>query len=1303
MKRTASAKLERLSDYRDELIIQATEQALEREVSSWRCFIEGTINPDDPILTSSDIQRETGWQGMAGTAMASDRSRGAFAPFFRSEMELAAARSIARIVAYRNETGVSIIENLSNYTLGDEGITLTYQPRDKALKDDERIKRAQQVLDLFVEKNKVTMRRQKEALQEAHVAGECLIILREHHDGVPRVKVRSVDHLCEPSSPDTVLQYHGYEEGLEDGLDWSFGVATPPFEYDDVRGYFCAWYGAMDAWEFLPPTRCTHVKLNVPSDVKRGLSDYYAAYANIERASRGFGASAEGATLQSSIAYIEKFKQGTPKTAMEDGLPTPNTILSSRPGRQGLIPVKVEQVGSGRILRTDRDVMYGPLGAPQGAKLIEVFQAVLRRVGTRWSMPEWMISGDASNNNMASSVTAGSAFDVASQARQRTWGDIWVEVAENAMRMMGVDVDELNKLARLDSKGSQIAAREELQDEQIREIRHNSKVLSKKTWAEEVGLDYDEQRANIESEPVEAPPGMGGPGGGPPGMPPGGPGGDPNASGGPGGGQAGRPFPRVSSGTERAEGLAFSVAERVILRERKLLEADGETESEGDVWRTINGTPVLIGDDGVIKTGPLKGRDLDDVKNEEPKKKPKDKPDGSEEQPGRGNKPAGAPDKGELREPGGVRGSGAQLGQKGEAPAEHTAKPLEGLPTKPIKVGDKTITPGPLAKAREAAEAYMKQAGLEYKPPTTYAKVDAERATKIAAEYDRMEHKPDDPKVKAAYAAMIKETVAQYQAIKATGLKVEFIKPGMADPYAASPRLATEDVRENNHLWVYPTASGFGSSEKFDASTNPLLAQTGEKISGQPACANDVFRVVHDYFGHIKEGNGFRADGEENAWRSHSAMYSPEARLAMTSETRGQNSWVNYGPHGETNRTAKSDDTVFADQKTGLMPEWVMNDGAHDSPGKGASVGKPLPPSALNVPIASMKPETQKAIASIESTYKPANPEGSDSLTRHATEVNGKPTFTPERQKLHDELVGEVRGQAKPHTDGKPEFVLMGGGPASGKTAVKDTGKLNFREHHVSVNADDDFKFKIPEYRAMVETGDKRAAVYAHEESSHLAKRAVAESLAAKQNVVLDGTGDAGLDNVLKKVREAKAAGFDVRAEYMTKPIDQALAWSEDRMKKSGRFVPMSLLAHTHRKVSEVVPALIASGEVPHLRVWDTQLSEPDPDRPGKLRAKVRLVAEARGKELTIADEGLWRDFLDKAKWHGPTREAEGDEMADDVDFHRAQQIASEVANGVRSMRGDSKAEAALRAELVIEIDDLLSRDDVKSIELIRD
>lgn len=160
---------------------------------------------------------------------------------------------------------------------------------------------------------------------------------------------------------------------------------------------------------------------------------------------------------------------------------------------------------------------------------------------------------------------------------------------------------------------------------------------------------------------------------------------------------------------------------------------------------------------------------------------------------------------------------------------------------------------------------------------------------------------------------------------------MEAIPAGAPNPYEASPRLAVLDVNENNHLWFFPTEEGFGTAETadIDISGNPLMVPTGEILNGHKMLANDVFRVVHDYFGHIKEGVGFRADGEENAWRSHSAMYSDLARPAMTAETRGQNSWVNYGPYGEHNRKAKGD-TIYAPQKTGIMPDWVMSEGAGD-------------------------------------------------------------------------------------------------------------------------------------------------------------------------------------------------------------------------------------------------------------------------------------------------------------------------------------------------------------------------------------
>jgi hypothetical protein len=288
-----------------------------------------------------------------------------------------------------------------------------------------------------------------------------------------------------------------------------------------------------------------------------------------------------------------------------------------------------------------------------------------------------------------------------------------------------------------------------------------------------------------------------------------------------------------------------------------------------------------------------------------------------------------------LQQPRGVRGGAGALeadsGQEsgdGAVRQEPRYKPLEGLPAR-VKVGEQEVEYGPIDAAHDTAKTYVESRGQTYEPLRKYRKVDPERATRIATEFERMEHKPDDPEVKRAYSAMIDETLEQYRAMEKAGVKVEFIPADAPDPYA-NPRAAIDDIKNNNHLYVFSTKAGFGSDVEFDASQNPMLGDSGIQFNGQPALVNDVFRAVHDYFGHAKDGVGFRADGEENAWRSHARMYSPLARRAMTTETRGQNSWVNYGPAGTRNRTASPSETIYADQKVGLLPEWVSMEGAED-------------------------------------------------------------------------------------------------------------------------------------------------------------------------------------------------------------------------------------------------------------------------------------------------------------------------------------------------------------------------------------
>lgn len=260
----------------------------------------------------------------------------------------------------------------------------------------------------------------------------------------------------------------------------------------------------------------------------------------------------------------------------------------------------------------------------------------------------------------------------------------------------------------------------------------------------------------------------------------------------------------------------------------------------------------------------------------------------------------------------------------------HT-EPLLNLPACFLLDGVK-LECSPHIPARMAAINYCLSVGMPPDAiPRTYTRVDKDKARRIARLFDELPPSPHDELTQASYRALAAETLQQWQTVKATGLRYEYnpARTGVPDPYL-NPRRLILDVRENNHIFITSTRSSYGPSFQFDP-LNPLLDEVpSERISGEVPLVNDILRVVHDYFGHVREGLGFRCEGEYNAWRGHLAMFSPLARRAMSMEMLVQNCWINYGPYGDANRFANPEETRYPEQKLCLMPEWISVDGVAD-------------------------------------------------------------------------------------------------------------------------------------------------------------------------------------------------------------------------------------------------------------------------------------------------------------------------------------------------------------------------------------
>src|SRR5581483_4541602 len=209
----------------------------------------------------------------------------------------------------------------------------------------------------------------------------------------------------------------------------------------------------------------------------------------------------------------------------------------------------------------------------------------------------------------------------------------------------------------------------------------------------------------------------------------------------------------------------------------------------------------------------------------------------------------------------------------------------------------------------------------------TYLHVDP-RATDIADAYEAMAHAPDDPRVQASYAALKNDVKQQWDyATKALGYTFE---PWNRDgqPYKNS-REMMDDVAKNKHLYFFQ-----GGDMPAD---HPMAEIDPQTVLSY----NDMFRAVHDLYGYAAHGFEFGPRGEENAWFKHQQMFSDEAIPALTTETRGQNSWVNFGPHMRSledgHVLTKGEDGYippqhrpYAEQKAGLLPEEFYGRGEAD-------------------------------------------------------------------------------------------------------------------------------------------------------------------------------------------------------------------------------------------------------------------------------------------------------------------------------------------------------------------------------------
>jgi hypothetical protein len=190
----------------------------------------------------------------------------------------------------------------------------------------------------------------------------------------------------------------------------------------------------------------------------------------------------------------------------------------------------------------------------------------------------------------------------------------------------------------------------------------------------------------------------------------------------------------------------------------------------------------------------------------------------------------------------------------------------------------------------------------------------------------------------------------------------------------------------------------------------------------------------------------------------------------------------------------------------------------------------------------------------------------------------------------------------------------------------------------------------------------------------------------------MDGTGDTSLKSVKSKIDKARAAGHKIVAHYMTNDIEKAFSNATKRASTPPyRMVSAETTLQIHANVTKTFHEAVGAGLFDEFSVWDTNGNEPV------------LVCSGKGKDMTIHDHAAYQKFAAKAHLMdthkhllqpGAVKMSAADGM-DDMPMEDVYRISKEVAIGREPQVPDGPQQAAFRAKVQAEAEQMKSKGQV--------
>lgn len=438
-----------------------------------------------------------GWVNPAQLAVRDNYLSGEQLPIYLSWWQLKSIRDRARFVFATNEFAHGLVQCFQSFVVGSAGFKWRVASIDlKNPVPEDLLKRCQASLDIFREYNNM-VDVENEIVYRLHVDGE--VFLRKFPQANGMLVIRFIE-------PELV---RGYATDIGSPKD-SFGIIVEEDDINSVLGYQVILKPTVTREPtFIPAEEIIHIKIGTNANAKRGLTTFYPVFQNLTNCEDILASTVTMAKARAKIAMIRKVNNVAPDSmaALVDS--QIDATLGGSNNLGATQSIGLERFGYGSIITAPANIDYEFPGANvDAAGLIQVLQANLRSLATRFGISETLMSGDASNNNYSSALIAEAP---ARRTFERWQGIVGRSLAEcrfepnkslawsqiHLAAEHGIIPKEILKNIKITSEAYSLQSREHQKEAEMNNVYHSMGVKSIQTIRAELGLDNDTEASNF--------------------------------------------------------------------------------------------------------------------------------------------------------------------------------------------------------------------------------------------------------------------------------------------------------------------------------------------------------------------------------------------------------------------------------------------------------------------------------------------------------------------------------------------------------------------------------------------------------------------------------------------------------------------------------------------------------------------------------------------------------------------------------------------------------------------------------------